>query len=186
MRPPRSRAEKCPARERIVFRVMRFRLDISGSSRFLPPRVESLSDEIERGLTALLGDVNASAVVSCVSDDEMRELNARYRGFDEGTDVLSFPLWEKDGRFVPPFNWEELPLGDVVISPDFVRANAARENIGYNYEMARIVVHGVLHLVGYDHDTEERKRLMWELQESIVADYGRICAARSKGGFMVE
>jgi len=152
-----------------------FRLDISETSQPFPLRIESLSSEIERSLPRLLGDVSASARVSvtCVSNDEMRELNARYRGFDEATDVLSFPLWEEDGHFVPPLNWEELPLGDVVISPDFVRANAARENIGYNYEMARIVVHGVLHLVGYDHDTEERKRLMWELQESIVANYER-------------
>jgi len=152
---------------------VRFRLDISGTSQFFPLRVESLSNEIERSLLPLLGDVNASVAVACVSNDEMRELNARYRGFDEATDVLSFPLWEEEGHFAPPLNWEKLPLGDVVISPDFVRANAAKENIGYNYEMARIVVHGVLHLVGYDHDTEERERLMWELQESIVANYER-------------
>ena len=147
---------------------MKFTLDISEASRFSLPRVESLSDEIERALTPLLGDIRASADVTCVTDDEMRELNARYRGFDEVTDVLSFPLWEHDGRFVPPRDWDELPLGDVVISPDFVRAYAAKENIGYNYEMARIIVHGVLHLVGYDHDTEERRRSMWKLQESIV------------------
>jgi probable rRNA maturation factor len=150
-----------------------FRLELSGASPVFPLCIESLSDEIERSLAPLLGDVNASAVVTCVSDDVMRELNAHYRGLDEATDVLSFPLWEEGGRFVPPPGWKELPLGDVVVSPDFVRANAARENIGYNNEIARMVVHGVLHLVGYGHDTEERERSMWELQESIVAGYER-------------
>ena len=151
---------------------MRFKLEPSGASRFSPLCIELLSNEIERSLIPLLGDVIASVVVTCVSDDAIKELNARYRGIDEATDVLSFPLWEVDGRFVPP-DWAELPLGDVVISPDFVRANAARENIGYNNEMVRMVVHGVLHLVGYGHDTEERERSMRELQESIVARYER-------------
>ncbi|MCL2684710.1 MAG: rRNA maturation RNase YbeY, partial [Synergistaceae bacterium] len=136
----------------------------------------SLSTEIERSLAPLLGEVNASVVVTCVPDDVMRDLNARYRGIDETTDVLSFPLWEEDGHFVPPLGWKEFSLGDVVISPDFVRMNAVRENIRYNNEMARMVVHGVLHLVGYHHDTEERERSMWELQESIVEGYERIAS----------
>ena len=168
---------------------MRFRLEISGESSSFPFHVESLSNEIERALESIFRSLKMSAVVTCVSNDAIRELNARYRGFDEATDVLSFPLWEEDGDFVPPRDWEELPIGDVVISPEFVRANAAGENIGYNYEMARIVVHGVLHLVGYDHDTEERKRSMWELQESIVAGYernagnnGAVVLKRAAGG----
>ena len=152
---------------------MKFRLEISGASPFSPLQIESLSNEIERALSPLFGDENASAVVTCATDDAIRELNARYRGLDEATDVLSFPLWEEDGRFVPPPGWEELPLGDVVVSPDFVRADAARENIGYNNEMARMVVHGVLHLVGYNHDTDEQERLMWEIQERIVTNYER-------------
>ena len=152
---------------------MGFRLDISGASPFSPLQIETLSSEIERSLAFLFGDINTSVVVTCVNDKTMREMNARFRGFDEATDVLSFPLWEEDGRFVPPPGWDELPLGDVVVSPDFVRANAARENIGYNNEMARMVVHGVLHLVGYGHDTDEQRRSMWERQESIVAGYER-------------
>ena len=150
---------------------MSFRLEITEASEFFPLRADLLSDEIERSLEPLLGGVDANAVLSCVSNEEMRELNARYRGLDEATDVLSFPLWEEDGRFVPPTGWDELPLGDVVVSPEFVRANAAAENIGYNNEMTRVVAHGVLHLVGYGHDTTERARSMWELQEGIVARY---------------
>ena len=154
-----------------VLRAVSFRLDISATSQSFPLKADLLSKEIERSLVPLLGDLNANAVVTCVTKDEIRELNERYRGLSEATDVLSFPMWEEDGRFIPPQNWEEVPLGDVVVSPEFVRAGAISENMGYNNEMARIVVHGVLHLVGYGHDTEERARAMWELQESIVARY---------------
>ena len=147
---------------------MKLRLEISGA---LPPGlpVDTLERELERALSQELGDMIASVAVTCVSDDEIRALNARYRDVDEATDVLSFPLWEDDGRFAPPAGWEELPLGDVVVSPNFVRQNAARENIRYNNEMTRMIAHGVLHLVGFDHDTEERERAMWEIQERVVA-----------------
>jgi probable rRNA maturation factor len=150
---------------------VKLRLELaSPPGDYAPPDLPALSREIERVMTPLFGDMSASVALSFVSDGEIRALNARYRGIDEETDVLSFPLWEEDGRFAPP-PWEEIPLGDVVVSPDFVRRNAESENISYNDEMARMIAHGVLHLAGYDHDTDERRREMWALQESIVTGY---------------
>jgi probable rRNA maturation factor len=154
---------------------VKLKLEISDASSLgLSIDAETLSGELERELSPEFGDMRASVAVTCVSDDEIRGLNARYRDVDEATDVLSFPLWEDGGRFAPPVGWEELPLGDVVVSPDFVRQNAARENLGYNNEMTRMIVHGVLHLVGFDHDTEARKRGMWEIQERVVARCERV------------
>jgi probable rRNA maturation factor len=165
---------------------LKFKLEISAKpSADFPLDGELLSGEIEKSIAPILGGRSiVSVAVTCVPMEEMRELNARYRSVDEATDVLSFPLWEDDGKFVPPDFWEELPLGDVVVSPDFVRQNAERENIGYNNEMARMVIHGVLHLIGFDHDTDERRREMWELQESIVTNF--ITSGQLRGGLMAE
>ncbi len=102
-----------------------------------------------------------------VEPDEMLELNEQYRGIDEPTDVLSFPLWEEeDGRFLlPSKDWDEVALGDIVICPrvviDFVRASEKEPE----EEIVLIYIHGLLHLLGYDHTTEEQEAIMWKKQE---------------------
>ena len=102
-----------------------------------------------------------------VEPDEMLELNEQYRGIDEPTDVLSFPLWEEeDGRFLlPSKDWDEVALGDIVICPrvviDFARASEKEPE----EESVLIYIHGLLHLLGYDHTTEEQEAIMWKKQE---------------------
>jgi probable rRNA maturation factor len=146
---------------------------------------EALARELGDRITErLLGFEEVGVCLSCVTNEEMRRLNAQYRNMDEPTDVLSFPLWEEDGNFSPPRSWVKLPLGDVVVSPDFVRQNAERENIGYNDEMIRMIIHGVLHLVGFDHDTDERTGEMWGLQEEIHEKY--LSHVKRQGGLMAE
>jgi probable rRNA maturation factor len=110
-------------------------------------------------------------VLSFVSSDEIRGLNAMYREVQEPTDVLSFPLWEEDGAFSPPSWGDELPLGDVVISPECVMNNALSEGAGYEGEIALVAIHGILHLIGFDHDTDERRVAMWGVQERLRDGY---------------
>jgi probable rRNA maturation factor len=112
-----------------------------------------------------------SIALSFVPPGRIRELNARHRGVDEETDVLSFPLWEECGAFRPPDGWDELPLGDVVVSPAYVFNSAKDRNIDYNSEIILVIVHGALHLLGFDHDTEGREREMWGIQEALVEKY---------------
>jgi probable rRNA maturation factor len=152
---------------------MKFELEFGGDSDGdFPLSREIVGEEIALAISPFLeGYEVVTAAVTCVSDDEMRRLNFRYRNLDESTDVLSFPLWEKDGEFLPPKGWRALPLGDVVISPEVVRRGAAEANIGYNNEMARMTVHGALHLVGFDHNDKDGAAAMWGLQEKTV---GRI------------
>jgi probable rRNA maturation factor len=111
-----------------------------------------------------------SVSLSFVSPEDIKGLNARFRGLDEETDVLSFPLWEEEGRFSPPA-WDDLPLGDVVVSPVYISRSAGMGNMDYNSEIILVIVHGVLHLLGFDHDTEERRRGMWREQEALVREY---------------
>ena len=87
--------------------------------------------------------------VSLVTREEMAELHARYLGDPEPTDVLSFTM-DEEGL-----------LGDVVICP----AVAAAQNPDLEAELRLLLVHGILHLLGYDHDEEEERRAMWARQE---------------------
>jgi probable rRNA maturation factor len=86
--------------------------------------------------------------LSLVTPEEMSDLHATYMGEEGPTDVLSFPM-DEDGL-----------LGDVVICP----AEAARNNPDLAAELRLLVAHGVLHLLGYEHDEEEQRRVMWAKQ----------------------
>jgi probable rRNA maturation factor len=88
--------------------------------------------------------------LSFVSPEEMSELHLTYLGEEGPTDVLSFPLGE-DGL-----------LGDVVVCP----AEAGRNNPDLAAELRLLVAHGVLHLLGYDHEDEAERRAMWAKQEA--------------------
>jgi probable rRNA maturation factor len=111
--------------------------------------------ELARETLRAEGHSHAELSVSFVDDEEMAALHVRY--MDEGgpTDVLSFPLddQEHDGARV---------LGDVVIAP----AVAARNNLDDPpAELRLLLVHGILHLLGYDHETEDERAEMWGRQE---------------------
>ena len=88
--------------------------------------------------------------LSFVGLDEMSALHERYLGEPGPTDVLSFPLGE------------EGLLGDVVVCPAYAATNTS----DVKAELALLVVHGVLHLLGYDHEEEDERSAMWERQES--------------------
>ncbi|MGC9490143.1 MAG: rRNA maturation RNase YbeY [Thermovirgaceae bacterium] len=115
--------------------------------------------------------------LSAADPGEVRELNKRYRGIDEPTDVLSFPLWETaEGLFSPPSGWPVLELGDLVICPGEIAGNAARYGKKYEEELLLVLVHGVLHLFALDHRNEEDKVRMWKIQEDLVKAYGEKAA----------
>ena len=86
-----------------------------------------------------LGVKNRELSVLLVGNPRIRELNRDYRGMDKPTDVLSFPMDD------------EHMLGDIVISVDKAGEQAERFGVTFEEEMARLMVHGLLHLLGYDH-----------------------------------
>ncbi|MFC1568204.1 rRNA maturation RNase YbeY [Candidatus Margulisiibacteriota bacterium] len=86
------------------------------------------------------GEVN----LVLLNDAEIRKLNRKYRGKDKATDVLAFPMNE-DGI-----------VGDIAISTETARKNARRFGVNYREEMKRLVIHGTLHLLGYDHGEKMR------------------------------
>jgi probable rRNA maturation factor len=107
-----------------------------------------------------------------VGDEAMRELNREHRGLDEPTDVLSFPLHDPTGmRFVLPPD-QASSLGDVVISWPRVLAQAAEFGHSPERELAYLVAHGVLHLLGYEHEQEPDRRRMRAREEEALAPLG--------------
>lgn len=166
---------------------MRLKFDVTGEDIFR----EDFTVDFEKlsGLMSPLMEFHGlgryeeiSVSLSFIDEEGIRTLNKQYRNIDESTDVLSFPLWEEAGVFLPPEGWPELPLGDVIVSPPCVRENAKNQEVDYNNEIVLVIVHGVLHLIGYDHDTEERKTGMWREQEALVREY----LERIQGGLMSE
>jgi probable rRNA maturation factor len=113
-------------------------------------------------------DQPAGAGVSIViaGDEMLHELNQAYRNLDEPTDVLSFPAHE--GEFVGPQSELMQYLGDVVISYPKAVAQASEQGHGVEAELSLLIVHGCLHLLGYDHAEEEERAQMWAQQESIL------------------
>jgi probable rRNA maturation factor len=109
----------------------------------------------------------AEVSVLLTGDRRMRELNRRYRRVDRTTDVLSFSQTaDADG---PPSGSPAAPMGDIVLSLPAVGRNAARFGVPVEQELKRLVVHGLLHLAGWDHrGTAERSRMMAR-QEALVA-----------------
>ena len=109
--------------------------------------------------------------VRVVGKGESRELNRLWRGKDKPTNVLSFPAPDQPRRGQP--RDALLPLGDLVICAQVVRREAIRDGKPLQSHWAHLVVHGALHLVGYDHETSRRERLRMERREiSVLKRFG--------------
>lgn len=109
-------------------------------------------------------DAEVSLVL--VDDIYIRSLNSEYRGIDSPTDVLSFAMLEGEAL---PGQEEELILGDVVVSVQTARRQADEYGHSFRRETAYLTAHGVLHLLGYDHQEEEGHEKMRLKEEEILA-----------------
>ncbi|NLW52873.1 MAG: rRNA maturation RNase YbeY [Tissierellia bacterium] len=134
------------------------------------PLEEKYFNQIEKAISMSLkmagyGD-DYEFSFSIVDEDEIRELNRDYRENDSITDVLSFPLYER----------EDIPaqgmLGDIVICAK--RAKEQSEEFGHSYEreIVYLTVHSVLHLLGYDHEEDDEKSEMRQIEKSIMKELG--------------
>ena len=110
----------------------------------------------------VLGLEGVEISVYITNDEEIRKLNKTYRGKDKATDVLSFPLDEN-------FEGYRL-LGDIVISQDTAERQARELDHSLKEEVKRLLIHGLVHLLGYDHEKgEEEEKKFKELEERILS-----------------
>jgi probable rRNA maturation factor len=142
------------------------------------PRFRSVVDEawlrdaVARVLAAE-GVSGGEVGVVVTGDAAVRDLNRRYRGEDAPTDVLSFALREDAGEFVLPPG-ESTRLGDVVISLPAARRQAKQAGHSLERELALLLVHGLLHLLGYDHAVEAEERAMRSREVALLTSLGVI------------
>jgi len=129
----------------VVNRQRRFRVDSEAWTTFAT-----------RALQAI-GKAESSATIAFVSDKRIRELNRQFRKVDKATDVLSFPADEPDN------------LGDVVVSVQTAALQAKENGLSFDNEIAQLILHGLLHLSGYDHETDngEMNKLELKLRRSL-------------------
>ena len=126
--------------------------------------VESkLLSKIAHRALEVLGLSKVELSIALVSDAQIKRLNKLYRNKDKPTDVLSFPIGEKvEDWFI---------LGDIVISMDTAKRQARELGHSLEEELKRLLVHGLVHLLGYDHELggEEEKKF-FELEESVLRE----------------
>ncbi|HTV73693.1 MAG TPA: rRNA maturation RNase YbeY [Candidatus Acidoferrales bacterium] len=128
--------------------------------------------KIEKTVRALLAAVDeptSSLSISLVGDRAIRTLNRAHRGKDRPTDVLSFPLFEPQAFKRKNRTQSERLLGDIVISLDTAARQAKAYDASLQAEVERLLIHGVLHLLGHDHEKPGERRRM-EAEERRLAD----------------
>lgn len=105
--------------------------------------------------------------VILTNPDEIQKMNKEYRKIDKTTDVLSFPMYERDE--IPHLNKEiEEPIGDIVISVERVRKQAKEYEHSFERELSYMLVHGFYHIMGYDHMEEMEKKEMRAKEDVIL------------------
>jgi probable rRNA maturation factor len=122
--------------------------------------------KIGQAILAVVGQAEAELSLALIGNAEMQKLNAKYRSKDYPTDVLSFPMDEG----LPPANHL---LGDVIISVEKARQQAKERGRSRDEEMVTLLIHGIVHLLGYDHERSTKDaRAMKRLENKI---YRQLC-----------
>ena len=127
-------------------------IEVVNRQRRVKIDVDAWIDFAAKALDAI-GNSGSSATIAFVSDKSIRNLNQQFRGIDKATDVLSFPA---DGP--------EPELGDIAVSAETAARQAKENGLSFDNEIAQLILHGLLHLSGYDHETDNGEMNRFELR----------------------
>ena len=125
-----------------------------------------------------LEDSKLCVTVTLTTPKTIQEINKQYRNIDRATDVLSFPMFEKDelDKKIQENDFEnEDILGDIVVSVEKVKEQAVEYGHSFKRELSYMIVHGFYHLMGYDHIEEDDKKIMRKKEETILE---KLCISR--------
>ncbi len=149
-------------------------------------RIENLTDFLidSPALKRIAGEILSAEknpqhhlLVKLVNPDTIRKFNRDYRKKDKPTDVLSFPNLEQSEGFVLPLklhNEVSQELGEIFICPEVVKENALDHGSTFERELSLILIHGILHLLGYDHETSAREaEIMEKKQQKYLLSFFR-------------
>ncbi len=130
--------------------------------------VEKVCEAVAQNENLALSEVS----VAFVDNEAIRALNHEYRSLDEATDVLSFALLEGEEQDVEVADDEPQQLGDIIISWPRLCEQALDYGHSHTRELAFLTAHGMLHLLGYDHQNKDDEHTMFSLQEDILTSLG--------------
>ena len=122
-------------------------------------------------LNKVLAELSLSNVefsVSFIDEDHMHQMNMEFRDIDDSTDILSFAAEDDDGFGFVSAGRRKRVLGDMLICPEVLRRNAQSFSVSDNEELRRLLIHGVLHLSGDNHQTNDPSEPMLIRQEKIL------------------
>jgi probable rRNA maturation factor len=133
-------------------------IEVVNRQRRLKVDIVAWTTFAERALNAI-GKNGATVTIAFVSDQSIRKLNQQFRSINKTTDVLSFPAGGPD----------EMNLGDIAVSVETATAQAKENGLSFDDETAQLILHGLLHLSGYDHETDngEMNRLELRLRKKL-------------------
>ena len=112
--------------------------------------------DIENMIAKIMGHLdcpNQEVSILLTGDKDIRRLNQEFRSIDQPTDVLSFPQNADEDPCIP----EEIILGDIAVSLDIAKAQAKEHGLDFKEEIILLLIHGILHLLGYDHEISEKE-----------------------------
>ena len=147
---------------------MKIGIDVRGGKRsWDPAAIEALA---RHALEHMRVPEETELSISLVDVDEIHRLNRAYRGIDAPTDVLSFECDDPFDPELPP--GEPVEIGDVVIAPDVVEEQRTQFGTSFEQEASLMLVHSILHLLGYDHMEPGERAQMEALEKEILDSYG--------------
>ena len=139
-------------------------IDISSQALKAPEGWESFSEDVARAVLGYLNLQDAELSILLCDDETIHPLNRDYRGKDKPTDVLSFAQREGEFAFI-----DDNLLGDVIISMDTTIRQATERQHYVETELRVLLVHGILHLLGYDHIEDDEAEVMEAKEREILA-----------------
>jgi probable rRNA maturation factor len=149
---------------------MKLLLRKSLHNRAIPPGwAKRVASQALKGAKGRAFERRAELSVVLTGNAEVKKLNRRYRGKNRTTDVLSFAMLE--GKKLSKAPRSPMVLGDVVINVPRTRKQAAEKGRAFKLELAELLVHGILHLLGYDHGTKAQEKRMLALQAKLLKKF---------------
>lgn len=168
---PNSPAASLPSEPSLEDKIVVEVAEPYGSTELAEVLAEVNAADLARVLAHALaaeGRPDSELTLVITSDEEVAELNRQYRALAEPTDVLSFPAQDPTPGFVSAPEMAAY-LGDIVIALPFTRRQAAELGRPLRDELRLLAVHGMLHLLGYDHAELAEEAIMWARQDAILA-----------------
>ncbi|TDH07201.1 hypothetical protein EPR50_G00121020 [Perca flavescens] len=143
--------------------------------KVVPLRRARLRKDVDT-LRHILGIHKFDLGIVCVDNNRIQQINNMYRKKNVPTDVLSFPFYEdlRPGKLPSPLHRDELNLGDIFLGVEFVMKQCKEEALDLHGTLTVVTAHGICHLLGYRHETEEEWTEMLQREHYILSEYNRL------------